>query len=124
MSLKILVVEDDDLNREMMKEMLEVLDYCSEVVASGAHALQWLQNAVCDLILMDLHMPDMGGQEVARQIRKLPLYAEPFPIIAVTADIEAGKSVHSFSMTDFLLKPFTVDQLQHVVQKHVCTRLN
>lgn len=117
MSANILVVEDDTLTRFMMIEMCEELGMPCETVANGKECLVLLQDTpgVADIILMDIHMPDMSGVEVSSKIREADSHPpRSVPIIAVTADEywhdEARCKAAGFS--GVLSKPISVQRLK------------
>ena len=108
----ILIVDDAEFNRELLETLLTGWDYACVIASSGAEALERL-NADVDLVLMDVHMPDMDGLEATRRIRRDPTYND-LPIIIVTAlsgkqerlrAVEAGAN-------DFVEKPIDRAELQ------------
>ncbi|MBI5570222.1 MAG: sigma 54-interacting transcriptional regulator [Desulfomonile tiedjei] len=107
---RILAVDDDPKNRNLLKHMLESLDYEPELAGSGSEALEKLGSGI-DLVLLDVMMPGMDGFEVARRIRSDPFNSD-IPIIVVT--ILTGKedrlrAVES-GANDFISKP--IDKLE------------
>ena len=84
-----------------------------EVASSGNEALQRLEECNCDVILMDLQMPEMDGLEATRLIRGLPGEVSNTPIIAFSANaMEATRDQCSAAgMNDFIGKPFVTEQL-------------
>jgi signal transduction histidine kinase/CheY-like chemotaxis protein len=99
---RVLVVEDDPINQEILKVLLERPGLLVDVANTGLKALLAARSARYDLILMDLRMPEMDGLHATREIRALPEYRET-PIIALTADVfeedrqrcfEAGMNAH------------------------------
>jgi CheY-like chemotaxis protein len=109
---KILVVEDEPINREIAVELLE--DVCGHVdcAANGAEAVQMVATTSYALILMDMQMPVMDGIEATRAIRNLSSYSET-PIIAMTANAfsEDRERCLNAGMNDFLTKPVVPDIL-------------
>jgi CheY-like chemotaxis protein len=103
---KILVVDDDPINREIALELLQ--DVCGNVdsASNGAEALQALATRQYDLIFMDMQMPVMDGIEATKAIRNLSGCAE-MPIIAITANAfnEDRERCLEVGMSDFLSKP-------------------
>jgi len=84
--LRILVVEDNELNALVLGTMLRQLGHAVETAADGAEALTKVTERRFDLILMDKHMPIMDGVEAMRRIRALPSGAAATPIYIVSAD--------------------------------------
>ena len=88
---RILVVDDDGANCEMLRDMLMPLGFHVEIVASGAAALQRIQQAMdIEVILMDKRMPDLDGYETTRRLRQLP-GGEQVSVIIVTATGDANE---------------------------------
>ena len=81
---RLLLVEDDDGTREMMRSLLEREDWRVEEAANGRIALECLQSAAPDLILLDLMMPEMDGFEFARRLREKPEWRR-IPVVVLTA---------------------------------------
>ena len=120
---KILLVEDNELNREIAMEILGEYGFQIDTAENGAVALQKVSTSVpgCyDLVLMDVQMPIMDGYEATRQIRALenPALAG-IPILAMTANAfeEDKKSALDCGMNGFLSKPIIMEELVHELQK-------
>lgn len=84
--LRVLLVDDDPINCEVGEAMLRRLGHQAVVARNGTSAVELAGREAFDVVLMDLHMPDMDGVEATEQIRKLPLSRFP-RIIALTADV-------------------------------------
>ena len=113
--LQILVAEDNLFNRQILRYVLEENGATVDEAVTGSAAISAAEQGGYDLILMDLHMPEIDGAEAARQIRSRLAGKTP-PIIALTADV-FGKSDHAGSgktFDDWLLKPFDP---QHLVDR-------
>ncbi|MBD2509111.1 hybrid sensor histidine kinase/response regulator [Nostoc sp. ATCC 53789] len=109
---KILVVDDSPDNVFLIKTILEEEGYTISTAENGISALAELKASPCDLVLLDLMMPDMDGYEVTKHIRgdmKLPQY---IPILLITAH-DAPNVAHGLDLgaDDFIRKPVTVDEL-------------
>jgi CheY-like chemotaxis protein len=103
--IKVLVVEDVELNQLLMKTLLDDFGFECDIVANGKIAIETLQNKQYDIILMDIQMPVMNGFQATDYIRnvlKLNL-----PIIALTADVTTVdlEKCKTFGMNDFVAKP-------------------
>lgn len=109
---RILVAEDDTINQQVVKEFLKLSGVSVDVVNNGKEALQLLEKNTYDAILMDVHMPEMGGVEATEIIRSQPQY-KAMPIIALTAGVtlEERNNCKASGMNDFLAKPINPEQL-------------
>ncbi|MCK5679222.1 response regulator, partial [bacterium] len=112
---KVLIVEDNKFNRRLFADIL--LDWGLQVVLAenGREALQYVDQQLFDLILLDIRMPDIDGIEVARRIRQRDQeHSEsPVPIIAITADADVATRTACFEVgiNAVLSKPVIPDQL-------------
>ena len=115
---KILLVEDNEMNREIATEILQENGFIIDTAEDGLDAVEKMKRAVpgqYDLILMDVQMPVMGGHEATRRIRALP---DPgvagITIIAMTANAfeEDRQSALAAGMDGFLTKPVVIDKLK------------
>ncbi len=111
--LRLLVVDDVALNCKVLAAMAAKLDFQVETAASGAEALQKLERFRPDLILTDLWMPGMNGDELAAAIRKDPC-CNAARILAVTADAAIAPELRR-QFDGILLKPVTLDKLRTVL---------
>ncbi|MEL6557761.1 MAG: ATP-binding protein [Bacteroidota bacterium] len=113
--LKILVVEDYQLNAFIIQKMLENWGMHIDIVESGKEAIARIQQKTFDIILMDIHMPEMDGIETTEQIKVMEKFNH-IPIYALTADITAGQQKNVKSLFDgFLRKPLEKDKLKEVL---------
>ena len=114
--IKILVVEDHEVNQQLFTIILERLGYTVRVVSDGVEALKAVEEETYDLIFMDLQMPNMNGNEATERIR---IMGWKMPIIAVTASAFKEDMVKSFQsgMNDYLTKPFKKENLLPVLSK-------
>lgn len=110
-SAKILICEDNELNRILMDSIFKETDFEIEFAENGLQALDLVKEKSFDLILMDLHMPFMDGYETVKIIRQeLQLL---MPIIALTANslIKEKEVCLELGMNDYLAKPFNTNEL-------------
>ncbi len=117
---RILIAEDNPSNQLVASYMLESLRYASEVVTTGAEAVEILSRESFDLVLMDCQMPEMDGFEATENIRKTEKEGGPrIPIIAMTAYALKGdkKKCLKAGMDDYISKPVTVDILNDKVER-------
>lgn len=105
----ILVVDDNALNLRVAEKMLEE-QFRVNTVSSGKAALEFVQQMVPDLILLDIHMPEMDGFEVLEILQKDPDYKD-IPVVFLTANEERDVEVKGFEggAQDFIKKPFSAD---------------
>ncbi len=106
-SMKVLVAEDDAVNRMVVSKMLGAFDVELRVVADGVQAVEATSEGDYDVVLMDVRMPDMDGLAATRAIRAQGGRFEALPIIALTANAfpEDVKICREAGMSDFLAKP-------------------
>jgi CheY-like chemotaxis protein len=131
---RILVVEDNVVNQEVVRAMLESLGHDCELVAGGRDAVDAVDNADFDLVLMDVQLPDLNGMEATRQIRERVRRkngngngndndnddgVREMPIVAVTtAGVDGYRDeCREAGMNGFLGKPFSLEQLQAVLHR-------
>ncbi|HIJ63780.1 MAG TPA: PAS domain S-box protein [Rhodospirillaceae bacterium] len=115
---RVLVAEDTETNRDVLKLLLSKFGINAEYAENGQVALQMAGAASYDLILMDMRMPVMDGLTATRLIRALPGYAGT-PIIALTANAfdEDRQLCLDAGMSDFLSKPLRFDALEKTLSK-------
>ncbi|MBX9636613.1 MAG: response regulator, partial [Nitrosomonas sp.] len=111
---RILVAEDNPVNQEVAKAMLNRLGMETTIANDGKQAVELVYSNPYDIILMDCQMPVMDGFEATSEIRKQ--YGN-IPIIALTANATEDDRTHCLNagMNDFLSKPYSIDQLQQKI---------
>ncbi len=109
---KVLLVEDNKINQQVARELLEGYGLLVAIADNGAQALELAGSTDFDLILMDVQMPVMDGLEATRQLRKIKSY-QYTPIIAMTAHAMDGdrEACLQSGMNDYLSKPIDPDIL-------------
>jgi CheY-like chemotaxis protein len=112
-SARILVVEDQPSIREYIRTILANAGHEVAVAANGAEAVAAVRDAGFDLVLMDVHMPVMGGLMATRQIRALEGPHAAVPVIAISDNVPA---LGAAGMNDHIGKPFRKAQLLHKVE--------
>jgi len=119
--LRVLVVEDDDVNRFMARALLQKLGCHVEEAINGLEALQKLRAQTFDVVFLDIQMPEMDGLQTARVIRTYPefVHLSSMPIIALTAHALPEDEVRAKAagMQDFLTKPLDLEQLQAALER-------
>lgn len=118
--LRILVVDDSDINREVAQRIFASEGAQVSLANNGQEALDWLQDHdhAVDLVLMDVQMPVLNGYEATHQIRRIPALSE-LPIVALTAGAfrDQQELAHEAGMTSFISKPFDVDTAVALIVK-------
>ena len=127
---RILLVEDNEINQQVAREILGQEGFIIETADNGKFAVEAIRNGGIrsdfysdegwDIVLMDLQMPVMDGYEAVEIIRKDPEFNE-LPIIAMTADAMSGvqERVIKAGMNDYLTKPIESDNLWKVLTKWI-----
>jgi signal transduction histidine kinase len=111
-NLKILVAEDNELNRMLMQKQLDKLHVQCKIVENGSQAFDALVAENYDAIFMDLHMPVMDGYESLKKVRMLfdPVKANT-PVIAFTASVTEEQEIQSAGFNGHLYKPVSMSEL-------------
>jgi signal transduction histidine kinase/DNA-binding response OmpR family regulator len=124
-SARVLVAEDNPVNQLVTQGMLESLGYRPDVVEDGRQALAACAAARYDLVLLDVHMPEMDGFEATAAIRahERATGARRTPIVALTANAMAGDRDRCLAagMDDYLGKPFQRDDLAALLERWIAT---
>ena len=121
---RVLLVEDNETNREVVREMLEHEGMLVTTANDGREAIASLQRGdATDIILMDLNMRGMGGIEATLEIRRMPGF-DALPIVALTADVmkENREACLAAGMSDFAAKPIDVEQLLITLRRWLGSR--
>ncbi|HYG65997.1 MAG TPA: response regulator [Anaeromyxobacteraceae bacterium] len=113
-ALRVLLVEDDDDNRELMAEVLVAAGCDVVAAATGAEGLKTLSERSVDVLVTDVGMPGMGGLEVARAAKQI---APTVPVVVVTgwAEREDIASARGKDVDAVLIKPVDPDALTNAV---------
>ena len=116
--LRIMVVEDDPFNLETIKEVLEGAGHTVRGTDRGSEALQWLSEAPCDLLIMDLQMPEMDGPSLFRAVRERWRLSAPRPLfVSGYADLGPYGADPEMQDVPVLFKPFTLSDLFSAVRQ-------
>jgi CheY-like chemotaxis protein len=116
--LQILLAEDNLDNQRIIERMVKKLGHKVDLVVNGRQATEAARSKCYDVVLMDLHMPEMDGLEATRLIRQMPQHRNP-RIVALTADamLETQQSCRAVGMDDCLCKPLKFEQLNRMLRK-------
>jgi two-component system, sensor histidine kinase and response regulator len=117
-STRILLVEDNSINQQVIREILENIGITVEMASNGLAGLNQVQMSTFDLVLMDIQMPEMDGYTATRKIREIPEFAK-IPIIAMTAYAMEGDRAKCLAagMNDHVAKPIDKKQLFSALMK-------
>jgi two-component system, cell cycle response regulator DivK len=120
MGKRILVVEDQEDNRQIVRDLLVANDYEMTEAENGEEALAAVARARPDLILMDIQLPVMDGYEATRRIKADPSLSS-IPIIAVTSYALSGdeERARAAGCDDFVPKPFSPRQLLAKIRRYL-----
>ena len=119
--LNILIVEDNKINQVITKKMLTKKEITSDIANNGGEAIDMARENYYDAILMDIHMPGIGGEEATIEIRKFDIVT---PIIALTA-ISLDDSLESFyaaGCNDVITKPFKPEVFYQKIGENIFNR--
>jgi CheY-like chemotaxis protein len=109
--MSVLIADDNALNILVTRKMLQQQNMEVDVAYNGREAVEKVQSAMYDLVLMDAQMPVMDGLAAIRQFRKEKLYSGPVILLTADAFINNSNEVHSWGFDDYLLKPFSAEDL-------------
>ena len=110
--LQIILVEDDPFNQETIQAVLEGAGHTVRATDRGSDALRWLEEGPCDLLMMDLRMPEMDGPTLYRLAKERWLLSAPRPLfVSGYADLGPYGSDPDMHDVPILFKPFTLGEL-------------
>jgi two-component system sensor histidine kinase/response regulator len=121
--VKVLLVEDNDINQQVARELLEGFGFSVEIANNGLEAVELLSSAKRSrygVVLMDLQMPVMGGRAATTEIRRMKEY-DSLPIIALSADAVTNvrEECLEIGMNDFLTKPINPYVMLETIKKWI-----
>lgn len=118
-SLLVLIVDDHQTNQEFLASLLQNVGLRTRVASDGLAALQAAKADRPDLILMDLHMPNMSGEEATRELRQDPAMRD-IPVVAVSASVLDYDPEHQrkAGFVSFLSKPVHAELLYRTIEQH------
>jgi len=110
-ALRVLVVDDNAINQSLMKHLLSQWNIDFDIASNGLEAVEYLRKKECDLVLMDLQMPQMDGYTAVQEIREI--LKLDIPIIAMTAHALPGERERCLSrgMNEYISKPIKEEEL-------------
>lgn len=115
-NMRLLLVDDDEMNRFFGSKMIKTLGVHIETAESGHAALKAIREQHFDGVFMDVSMPDMNGYETTQHIRADARFTN-LPVVALTAHAIAGERERCLAagMDDYITKPFEIKQLEHII---------
>jgi len=115
---RVLLVEDNDENRELLAHMLRSRGAEVVAVSSGCEALEAASRQPFSFVLLDLQMPEIDGYQVLRRLRALPV-GEALPVVALTAltSEDVRRRCEAEGMNDFVTKPVTLARIRELVDR-------
>ncbi len=119
-SKKVLIVDDEEKNRRLLKDVLEKVGYKVVIANDGERGVQIALNEKPDLILMDMQMPIKNGLEATREIKGNPLTSN-IPVIAFTALAMKGDEdkIRTAGCDDYISKPVQIHALLEKVASYL-----
>ena len=114
---KLLIVDDNKLNIKVARRSLKDYNFTIDEAYDGKECLEKVKNNTYDLILMDIMMPNMNGEEALKKLKEDKKFITP--VIALTADAlsDSNDKYISLGFSDYLSKPFTKEQIQEKLDK-------
>lgn len=121
--VKILLVEDNQLNADMLARRLRGKAYQVDVAMTGEQAISLLHNVTPDILLLDIRLPDISGIDLARSIRTS---GHTFPIVAVTADAipEVLEQAMTAGCNGVVTKPIDFAELLREITEQLASSAN
>jgi DNA-binding NtrC family response regulator len=118
--LQILIVEDDSTLRDLLAEVLRGWGYETAAVASGAEALELLKTQLFEVAVLDIHLPEMDGVELLRQVKR---HDPSIEVLMMTGDPTVATAVETLKLGayDYLTKPLILEELRHLLD-HILER--
>jgi signal transduction histidine kinase/ActR/RegA family two-component response regulator len=118
-TLKILIAEDHEMSRHLLQRLLDMRGYNVVTAANGKDALREMEGQAFDLVLMDMHMPELDGLGTTAEIRRREKGGQPTPVIALTAEVSEGLRDRyvKAGITDYLAKPIKPEKLFELIEQ-------
>ena len=118
MAKTILIVDDSESIREVVSFTLENAGYEVAIAVDGQDAMKYFDGKAIDLLLTDLHMPNMNGIELIREVRKIDAYSR-IPILFLTTESQRDKKMEAkdAGATGWIIKPFVPAKLLAAINK-------
>jgi CheY-like chemotaxis protein len=118
----VLIVDDNGLIRESLLEMITHMGFEATAVANAKDALAWLDVRRCDVLLLDLHMPDQDGYTFFAEFTARSGPSAGAPVIAISAYAPEAPPTDTAPFFDYLVKPVHYEQLRAALQRALAAR--
>jgi signal transduction histidine kinase/CheY-like chemotaxis protein len=119
---QVLIVDDNGLIRESLREMITHMGYEASAVGSAREALAWLDMRRCDAVLLDLHMPDQDGYAFFSEFSSRSGPSAGVPVIAISAYAAEAPEAGTGPFFEYLVKPVHYEELRGVLQRALSAR--
>lgn len=119
--MRVLIVEDDEANKLVIKDLIEMIyDVDVVVTSNGLEALEMLEKEKFDIVLSDIKLPKMDGYEFIKEFKK----RYSIPAVAITAFAVDGdrEKILDAGFDDYVAKPVDFDELQQILDKYLDRR--
>jgi len=118
MKKRVIVVEDFNTSRQIIKKTLESMGYLVEEAADGREALKYFNGSKIDLLVTDYNMPNMDGGSLVEYIRSKEEYKYiPIFVLSTETNIEKQKKAKEAKITSWIKKPFDIVEFKRIVEK-------
>lgn len=117
--LRVLIADDDAVNRMLLTKMLRLHKISATCVEDGEQAVDYVKHNDIDVVLMDVMMPKLDGIEASKKIRDFKDGNKDIPIIAVTADVKESTrdNCYAAGMNSYITKPFNADAIHETIMQ-------
>jgi len=115
---KILICDDDEGIADIVKIVLENKNYHVVSLTRSDHIYERIRSLEPDLILLDLWMPNLGGDEITRHLKQNE-ETKDIPIIIVSASKDTEQIAKEIGADGFLFKPFDIEKLESLVERYI-----
>jgi diguanylate cyclase (GGDEF)-like protein len=116
--VRLLIVDDEEIMREFLNEVLKDEGYAIDLAASGKEALKRMNDSEYDIVLTDIVMPELDGLGVVAATKDLP-YNPSVIVMTGYASMETAVESMKLGAADYITKPFNIDQIRIIVSKIV-----
>ncbi|MEW6138763.1 MAG: response regulator [Thermodesulfobacteriota bacterium] len=114
-SPKILIVDDEERFRTTMCKLLTIRGFDAVAVEGGPKAIEHAKEQPCDVVILDVRMPEMSGVDVLAEIKKVDADIEVI-IMTGYASVDTAKEILTRGAYDYMLKPYSIDELVEKIE--------